>query len=473
MSAFVPARPPRAAFPAFARRLAALLLLALCLAAPAPAQQVAPFGHDAAFGIGGFASLPTLTPNAPGPTPLGFVRMPVSTGYVYFSVQQVNGVPRIVASRYTDEGALYTPWGSGGSQTYSLPIPIGGAGTFTDEIQARVAVNVEGTAEIVYLAMLYKDAQNVTNLLVARLDSNGGLLSAGNSTLSNGLSRGPGAITAIATANAGTLQSGNPGLLLAVQGRETEIDTTELIQVSTPANSNVTTIFEYPTGDGRLTRADLRIRHMALRDDGSFDIVGNEGGKATYILYNAHTFRVLRQNYFTLSCGSSVSSVADGLLRDSSLSGAALLVGRADCGGGDKRPVVAKVQDIDTFPTLAWTVVTADRISGCTDLLLPCLSSFITMASPGRAAITTPAAYLSVIDAAGAGTIVRRDALFSTGVGLSILPSFKVGASRNAPYLTGLAMQASPGVMAFGMARLPLDRIFGSGMDTWVVPVGE
>lgn len=468
MLALLSVRVPRVAVCLFA-----LLLGWLCASPPALAQQVAPLARDGSFGGGGFAAIPTLTPGAPAPLPLGFVRLPLSPGYVVFSMQQVNGVFRIVASRYTDDGVLFAPWGNSGSQTYSLPIPLGGPGGFGEEVQARVTVNQEGAAEILYLVLLYKDNLNVTNLMVARIGTDGGLLSVANSTLSNGLTRGIGAITAIATANAGPLYSNNPGLLLAVQGRESELDTTELIQVSTPLNGTVTTIFEYPTGDGRITRADLRIRHLSLRDDGKFDLAGTQGGKAMYMLYDAHTFRVLRENYFTLSCGSSVASVADNLVRDTSLGGAVLLVGRADCGAGTLRPVLAKVLDIDTFPSLAWTVTTAEAINGCSDLRGPCLASYATVSSPGRAHVVTPPGYLALVNVAGSGTILGRDSLFDTGQNLSVLPSLKMGAARNTSYLTGVAVAVTPDGTSFGLGRVALDRLFGYGMDIWQPPAGE
>jgi hypothetical protein len=158
----------------------------------ARAESVAPMALDKSFGNSGFAALPLVEAGAPEPIPLGFVRMPLSTGYMAFSVQKVRGISRIVGSRFTDEGILYTPWGTGGSQAYVFPTPVDRSGGADGDLQMRVTVSVENAVEVVYIAFLYKNTTGATRLLVARLGASGGILSVGESNVSNYFSNGPG-----------------------------------------------------------------------------------------------------------------------------------------------------------------------------------------------------------------------------------------------------------------------------------------
>jgi hypothetical protein len=191
------------------RRFAPLAALACLFAVPlAQAQHVAPMIPDASFGISGYAPIPSVDIATPGASPLGFVRLPLSGGYLMLSVQTVGGVSRVVASRFTEAGAVNTAWGSGGSLAYGgIPAPKNAASF--GEAQARVVVNLEGSpaAEVIYLTGLYDDLTGRPNLMAARLGADGALLGFGNSELF-GFIGGAASIDAVSPAGGDALYKG-------------------------------------------------------------------------------------------------------------------------------------------------------------------------------------------------------------------------------------------------------------------------
>lgn len=442
----------------FRQFLAALALSVVLAANPAFAQYQGVIAPDRSFGSGGFAALPVVSPATPGSVPLGFVRMPSSGGYLYFSVQQVGANLRVIASRYTDAGAINTGWGSGGNLVYAVPVPDGvGGGAPLEDIQARVVVGLEGSpaAEIVYLVGRFSG-----NLTVARFAADGTFLSFASDPLPIGFAFGPGSISAVAAG--GNLFGGNTGLLVAVQGRSSEINRTALIQIQGGS------IFE--TFGIRLNRPDLRINQIVLQADGKADLVGTQGAKATYLRYDARSNVLLNEQFFDLPCASSatLASVADGIVRGGALVNDVLISGRSQCGSGQQSSVV-RIASVETLPTVAWSIGTGTDLGGCTALLDPCLASFVTLSGvvPGRAYAVTPGAYLAQVDVTGSGRLLGRDALMGEagGSALVIVPSNKFGASHAHPSIAGIGYSVTPGGAVFGFGRVVLDRLFAGEFD--------
>jgi hypothetical protein len=52
-------------------------------------QHTAPLPRDMSFGSGGFVTIPSVDMNAPSAMPLGFVRLPVSAGYLVFQCKRL------------------------------------------------------------------------------------------------------------------------------------------------------------------------------------------------------------------------------------------------------------------------------------------------------------------------------------------------------------------------------------------------
>lgn len=454
------------------RRLAAraALALAFLMAPQAQAQSVASMIADGGFGFGGFASIPAVDTSTPASAPLGFVRMPLSGGYLVLSVQTVSGVSRVVASRLTETGAIDNGWGSGGAQAYAIPIPTGAA-NFTGFAPARVVVALEGSPaiEVVYLVGLYNDGDGRPNLMAMRLGANGAFLSFANSELF-GFIGGAGSIDAISPASGTALLAGHPGLLVAVRGQGSMADTTTIVQVFTPLGSVNTSIVDYATSDVRLSRPGLRINHLLAQDDGSFDAVGTEGGMALYLHYDAKSLHVLQERYFALSCGTgfgaSSASVADGIVRNAT---SVLLLGRARCGGDGTRAVLARVATIDIAPTEVWSSRVSDAFDGFADLLDPCLSCAAVMSDTvaGQVLVVSPSGYLAHVDA-GNGRVAVRDALqlMQGAAVFGVAPTTRLGLSQTPPYLTGIAVyNVPPSAPLYGLARVAVDRVFASGME--------
>lgn len=439
-------------------------LAAFAVATPAMAQYQGPIATDRGFGSNGLARLPTVDPAHPGSLPLGFVRMPLSGGYVHFSVQQVGSNARVVASRYTDNGTLNTGWGSGGSQIYALPVPDGIGSGDPGQVEARVVVGLEGSpaSEILYLVGKLIGGDGKHYLTVARFAANGSLLAFSSDNLPVHFAFGAGSIVSAATSSRlfGAGGTNRYGVLVAVQGRLSELNKTALIQIQE------STIFE--TFSSSFTRPDLRINQLVMNADGKADVVGTEGGKALYMQYDASNDLLLQERFFDLPCASgATASVADGLVRNAALGSDVLLVGRANCTGGGQASVLARVANIATAPGINWRLTTADDLGGCGSLLdtCPVHSVLMSTALAGRIYATLPTGYLAHVNGGtGSAALLGFDALL--GSDLAILPAPRWGTDQSHPYLAGLAygFDSSSGFI-FGLGRIALDRTFAGGFD--------
>lgn len=433
------------------------LMLFAGVGSQAQAQALAPLVKDPRFGENGVAAFPKLdVSGASNPTPLGFVRTPRSSGYLAASMQQYAGVPTIIVSRFNDDGQLVTYWGNRGSLAIWQMFGV------VRVSQARMTVNwEEGVGEMVYLAVVYEN--DVGNWLqVMRLDS-GGILRSGGLEHLEDFADIPGEITAIAPAEIGQLGSRDPGLLMAVQGRINK-DRVILVEGSASKYSYWMHLTRCYSSEACFTRPGLRINQIVPREDGMFDLIGTERGKAMHMIYDARNSKIEQESFFDLGCGAggSTSSVLDGLARDDSLGDAAtMVVGRAVCSvDGKTRSVMARLPGAKPLQ-----VITGDAVGGCSDLLEPCpLSSLVV--SSGHAYVVTPEARLVHVNtAAEYGRVLDQSLLYGDDWSLSILPTQRFGMAYVPPYLTGMAMTIAPEGIAYGLGRVSLDRIFADGMD--------
>lgn len=435
----------------FSRIFAWLVAAAFLVAMPAMAHYEGPIALDKSFGAGGFGGIPVLGSSPPGAVAIGFVRLPLSGDFLYFSVQQFSGNDRIVATRFTPAGAVNAQWGIQGSLVYSVPAPNYAAaddGTF----DARLVVNVEGAAEFVYLI-----GRHVNTLTVARISIADGSFLYNSSTLPIAYASGVGSITAAAPARASTLYFTNaPGVLVAVRGAGSEVNETDFVQVySDGATLNIA---EFSGTNGSITRQFLSINHMAVREDGAFDVVGAATGKAMYMQYYAKSPQVLREIYFDL-CGG--TSVADGLVRDPSLGADAILATRSNCG-----PALVRISNIDAIqPQVLWSAPTgvSDDNTNCPNLINPCSITFAAMSqtAPGEVLALTPSFRLAHVKAS-TGALLGRDVLGGVWMDNDLLiePTYKLGAVQSGPYLVGVAYLAPPTGRIFGLGRVATDRLF-------------
>lgn len=461
MAAILPARWARAVF-----QLCASVLVALCVMPSARAQAVVPIVLDWHFGDGGLGEIPPVQTNANVVSALGFVHMRAGLGYVTVSVQNVNGARRLVATRFTDEGVVYAPWGNGGSVVYSLPVP--------DD--AMLAVNVEGVLDFIYLAYVFQDAGNINKLLVARLDSgNGALVGLGISALPVAFPGvGPGWVTAMAPACAGAcLASGRPGVVLAVQGQGAARTTTDLVQVGAGTNGDGTptlAISEHRF-NSLVDVAGLSVNQLLPRADNGFEAVGSAQGKALYLRYDAHSDQLDTLQTFDLPCGNTAStaSAADSLVREASLGAeGALLLGRAACGGVNSA-VLARLPNLAAAsPSLSWSLLIGGVVDGygCGDLSELCFTAYAGLSAPGHAYAVAPAGYLARVDFSdNAGRVAGRDSLLVDNGSLAVLPGQHLGAHADSPWLTGLGAVSAGGTFAVGLSRIAVDRVFADGME--------
>jgi hypothetical protein len=277
-----------------------------------------------------------------------------------------------------------------------------------------------------------------------------------------------GAITAIAIAKSGQLITGNPGLLLAVQGKN-ELDTTALIQVSTAPGSPITQVTSCASTGECINRPGLRIDQLLSREDGKFDIVGAERGMPMYMLYQASIGATVQENYFPIPVPGCVgapmaSAVMDGLVRDPSLEASGgfgptvLAFGRIDCGASSKHSWLARVELGSINPT--WWVARLDSAGGCGDVLVPCSSSSIGLLSSGKVYVITPSGYLARRVVTEPIKNIGRDRLYDAGANIRVQPVNSY-ISLNYPYIVASAKSGSmPGI-----ARISIDRIFADGAE--------
>lgn len=418
--------------------------LAFLMAAPAMAAPTGPVARDRSFGANGVAPVPLLGADPPGLRTLGFVRLPQSGEYLYLSAQQINGNTRVVASRLTAAGTVNQQWGNQGSLIYSMP----------DPYNAWVLVNLEGSPaqEFVYVVGSYGNS-----LAVGRISVATGAFTFNASTLPHAFTNGIGTITAVATAAPTTLYATNAGgVLVAVRGTGAEANKTELVQAY-----DITTtidIVEYPYTGAIFAGTGLSINYMAQRDDGKFDVVGSANGKAAYLQYNAASPGG-QLNYIDLACA---NSIADGLVRDVSLAGDVLLIGRSSCG-----PEVARIQTIETVPQRTWSANTGynGTLNGCNNLTASCADAFAAMSlgAPTQVQAATAEHRLVRVDI-NSGQVVGADWLYGLvpeGGLFQISPSYRTGTALVGSHLMAVGVAGS----ARGLGRVAADRLFAAGME--------
>jgi hypothetical protein len=263
-------------------------------------------------------------------------------------------------------------------------------------------------------------------------------------------------------------------LLIAVQGKGSEVDKAALVQASASPGSVVVDIGKttYVNDRGSGASRDFRIHHLSMDRNMAFEIVGTNHHQVMYLRFDAANPVAFSEiNYFSLRCDSGIAdfSVADGIVRDvgAPLGSPALLLGRMSCGASDTRAVLAKVQDISSSSVSPlWTASAGTR--GSTDLLTPCPSCFaaISTSVAGQAIAVSQDDYLTRVDTAD-GRVLGRDAL-STDTSSSkpsIRVSWKMGAWETPPYLTGLSQRNGVIGAEMGLSRIALDRLFADGME--------
>lgn len=444
-------------FTLFRTSRAIAALFALLAATPLAAQYHASMALDRSFGANGFAALPQLDPTQPGIAPIGFVRLPLSGGYVYFHVQQVGANTRVVATRFHDNGTINTGWGSNGSLIYTVPVPAGGSSGDPLEREARVAVGVESGAEVIYLAE--KFVSGGTFLGVARFAADGTFVSFDSSNLPTYLTSAMSSITAITTHP--NMFFGD-GLLVAVQGSGADSTRTALVHVTDGTIDNAT--------NASLVRPGLRVNHLIAHPDGRVDVVGTEAGFMLYVEYNADNDTWGTDRFFHFPCpsgGTATASAADGMVRPASFGSDVLIIGRAVCSGGP-HAMVARVSAIGTSPSVSWAVATTSDLGGCTDLVDRCRVSFAAVSSAGanRAYATTPMATLAHIDIdSNPGRLLGTDQLGQGSPSSQILvaPTFALGADQVHPFLVGFGYVIDVSTVSSGLGRIAVDRIFADG----------
>lgn len=435
-----------------------ILLLCWLLCMPAFAQYTGPLALDRSFGGGyGLATLPFVDPTFPQATPIGFVRLPSSGGYVYFSKQRVSGQNRVVASRFTDDGQPVTAWGNGGNLVYSMPAPDDDP-TY-GATQARVAVGIEGGSEVLYVIGRFSSG-GVAYLSVASIGANGAFLNFSSNDLKTLLPiNGFGSLVAATTAT--RLYGGSPGLMVAAQGSGAEIDKTALVQI---IGGTIRTDYS-----GTLSRPNLRVRQLVPNALGWMDVFGAEVNTAMYVQFSSNNGRdVIHEYVFDLGC--SPSTLDGGNFGSSPL----LVAGRRNCGDGFASVVAAvQIPTPTSTPTIAWLVPTATNSSldGCNDLLAQCLAIPPLKVAQDQVVAVTADGYLAHVRTSPDGNsawLAGRDRLLGQQAGgsiLTIVPANRFGYDAVYPSLVGASSFQSGLNTILGFGRVALDRLFADGLD--------
>jgi hypothetical protein len=439
-----------------------IVSLLLSVSTTACAQWLEGMVYDPQFG----ANVPQLDMSSEV-LPVGFVQLPKSGGYLFFTAQVLSGNVRIVETRFRDDGTLDTAWTTTGpyaaQASFLTVLPAPDFDSVAGSFKARVAVDIDATAgtEKIYFMELIADG---AVLAVTQFGSDGTEL---GSTILSSTAFFDGAISSIeAIATGVSLGASSSGTLVALQGTSTEASSSALIGVSgnvptTPLSLDVRYVMTNPL---------LRINFMAGRADGSVDIAGTEGGKALYALVDASAKVLQVENDFDLACpsGSPAASVLDGMAKipPASDDSTVIVTGRVDCGLTGKLSEVARVANI-TLP-ISSTVLSESFPEALTNCDMDfdtagCESSFLTVpsAAPNTALMLTPGFNLMHVDISATHANVAGEEANSAASGAPFFaPSFKFGFSLRYPYLVGLSVDAHENL---GIRRIAIDRIFADG----------
>lgn len=450
---------------------AAIALSAFLAAAPLAAQYQGGMIPDPSFGSNGFGALPQLDPTQTVIAPIGFVRLTLTDGYVYFHVQQIGANSRVVATRFNNNGTIDTEWGNNGSLIYAIPVPAYASpgdplglearlGIVVEEVPATAGPDGNPIMDVIYLVARMTTDTNY--LYVARFEDSGAFLSFTTSNLSAHFVGGAGSITALAMRQA---LSKAPEAIVAVRGGGAETNKTAVVPVRRDM------ILDGPGSSLSLTRPDLRINQLIYPDDNYIDALGTASGMAMYAQYDPSGNAWVTERSFHFSCqsGTPTGSVADGLLRPASLGADVLIVGRHVCTDTPVYSALARVANIATAPSVAWTVRTSSDAAGCSNLTDVCVYSFAAVSSsiPDRAYVAGNSRLAQVDIGSQPGRLVGSDALFTAvpGVTRLVTPSFRYGADEVYPQLVGFGMVADSSGLDMGFGRIFVDRIFADGVE--------
>jgi hypothetical protein len=402
------------------------------------------------------ADVPAL--DASGVLPIGFVALPLTRGYVFLTLQVVEGSPCIVVTRFNADGSLNTTWldpmvepyAALGSAILDTPVPdIDDHGN----VKARIAVSQDGTSEKIYLAAVLGSG---SSMAVTRFDPDIHKVEI-SAVASIGFTHGFGSIEAIATA-VSVGSSGN-GVLVAVAGNTTETSK------STIYGAAGTSLTMSPLVSHSGT--DFRINYVGSRNDGNVDVIGTEGGRARYMLVKPNsTAGIVNASQFDLTCPdgtAATSSVLDGIMPapDDFSETESLVLGRAQCSGGSFSSI-ERIADIGSTPSIE-SVAQLGAEMNCSDAFAsaPCFSYLGATGDTANGVMAfTPDAFLAHLNTSASQLRFSGDEVNAGAFGFPvILPTYLYGAASEYPYLVDMSIHSGQ----FGIRRIAVDRIFADG----------
>ncbi len=450
----------------FIRRLLAIVL-AMLIHQLAWAQWQAGMAYDQNFG----AEVPVLDASHPDMGVIGFVQLPLSGGYVFFSVQQIGTAKKLVMTRFNSDGSLDKFWARGtyaslASYVIGIVLPDESFSTDESQYQARLTTAIEGSpaTEKIYLAAKYT-VGGAQYLYVAKFDLTEPLESFAISNLPTSFSDGAGAMIGVSTQI--TRTAGTPGVVALVQGIGSESTKASVVQAyGDPTTIDIAEVLTF-------TRPTLRLNRLIARPDGLGEVVGTSGSQALYMKLDVSRSAIVSETSFDLPCpsGFTISSVIDNLtlIPPADSDADVLILGRVECSDG-LYSEVARVANIATLPTIESFTAQKQGLEPCPPPFASagCLySSFLRTAdtSPFTAFATTTLTSLAHVATTAPIKLLGNDFNQLNGpVFPATLLSEEYGTYFTYPYVVGVDFDASSGNVK-GLARLALDRIFAAGSE--------
>ena len=401
--------------------------------------------------------------------PIGFVHMPVSGGYLFFSVQVISGLPKLVATRFRPDGSLDTfwqdpahdPYATLGSIVIALPIPDVASSGF---VSARVVG--DSSTDNVYLAQLNGSTSTfgATDLRITQLNAKAAIIGTDSVSYSGSFSFGFGSIEA-GTANVAIGSSGT-GALFALQGYGSEANVSVFMGAAGSPFNIVKTTSHVNSG--------FRVNYMTAQSDGTVDVVGTEGSQALYLQLSTGTSpRVEYENYFNLYCpGGSLStaSTVDAIVRapPSYSQDDVLVSGRVDCGVAGRLQTVARVTSIRFRMSAIISAYSTTPSSDCGDPVATSYCFTSNLMAVGDAAnsalATTTDGSAAHIDANPHASSIEGIEVYAAASAFPLLfASAQFGVSLEYPYLIGMSLNNSSGTTQPGIRRIAIDRVFADG----------
>ena len=413
------------------------------------AIAASPIAVDNSFGVDGIAA-PAFVDVAHSaywdPTIARLAHLQLAGGYALLTEQQVGASPKLVITRYTEDGQIEVGFGTAGSRALNLPTPIGNA-----TMVAGTGVGVDA----LYVAATYFTG-GTTYLYVARLDASGSFDPTFGGTgfemtaLRSSFAASVGSILA-ASANI-RMEDGSEGLLLAVCGSGADAHKIFLVQADN------TGIVEPPTAI-----AVDSVNQISARADGHAEVVGTQGGNATYHDFDAENSTFPSKFDYSFECEGTpaAQSVADAMTRGSPMDDDILVAGRAICMGDHQpRSAVARINmPSGSLKKLVWSNAYEQSTPACLDINERCPASIAASSKSPEAVMLTVNAHIARIGIDN-GDYRGADDTESTG-SFAIAPSAWEGFSFNYPIIVGTARTTTPTI---SIGALNIDRIFASGM---------